>query len=197
MAGVRRAGPSSADVWAWELRDVSPSRRQLDATVTVYDTPRDVGPFVETMAKGVFRHTLARHGDSVKLLDGHDGAEAVATPVGWRDGDTELGVTFQFGTTPAARDALARLDDDLYGGVSVGFLPGRGEDHNVWELRDDVWHVTRREARLLHVALVVTPAVEDAKILALRHLEVPDQVVPGTPRLEVARRILAHVRRSG
>lgn len=183
----------------WELRSVEQEGRELDAVITVYDVERDVGPFVETMARGVFDHTLAEHADQVKLLVGHDDSRpGVGTPVEWRNGPAELGVTYRFGTTRAAREAVTLVEEQLIGGLSVGFLPGRKAHHNEWSVDEDgVAHVVRREARLLHVGLVTTPAVADAKVLALRSLGVPQGVPLARPRLARGRHLLEKIRAGG
>jgi HK97 family phage prohead protease len=163
--------------------------RYLDTMVSHYAEWRDVGPFEEWMEPGVFDATLSRHADSIKLVVGHDDrVPAVATPVEWRNTATELGAVYRFGSHKEAQTAAQMADEGMFGGVSVGFLPSRRPEHNVWTKGPGGSPRVRRvQARLLHVGLVTTPADADARILEVRSVGVPDDVVLATPNLDAVR----------
>lgn len=167
--------------------------RYLDTVVTTYDNWHDVGPFVELMEPGVFDATLSRHADSIKLVVGHDDrVPAVATPVQWRKGAATLEATWRFGSHTAAQTAATQAQEGMFGGLSVGFLPGRRPEDNEWSAGPQgERRVRRRQARLLHAGLVVVPANAEARILEVRSLGVPDDVPLATPHLDEARRRLA------
>lgn len=194
MATVRPMPSEVRYVEGLQLRAAETDGRYLDLVVANYGEFRDVGPFHEKHMPSVFAETLSRHAESVKLVVGHDDSvPAVATPVEWRQTDTNLGVTYRFGSHEQARAAAQMADEGMFGGCSVAFLPGKKPGDSVWEKRDAGAFVTRHRARLLHVGLVVTPADADAALLAVRSLGVPDEVLQATPRLDSAREILARL----
>jgi phage head maturation protease len=106
-----------------------------------------------------------------------------------------LRAVYKFLSHREAKLAARMADEKAFGGVSVGFLPGRRPQHNTWSRDEDGnIHVVRHEARLLHVGMVVTPAVENAKILQVRSMGVPEDVLVRTPRLDDARKILERIK---
>jgi HK97 family phage prohead protease len=182
------------NVGGYELRAVDSADKFLECVVTTYNDWKDVGAFEERMMPGVFDGTLSRHSDSVKLVVGHDDSvPAVATPTEWRKADDHLSAVFRFGTTEECRKAHQQAAEGLFGGVSVGFLPGRKEGDSLWEMHDSVPRVTRHHARLLHVGLVTVPANADS-LFAVRSVGVPEEVFKATPNLDEARRVLEWLR---
>jgi HK97 family phage prohead protease len=178
-----------------ELRDADTDGRYLTARACQFDTAVDVGPFVETMSRGVFDATLSRHADNVPLVVGHDDSvPPVARSVSWEKGDRELIGVFRFGTHEQARRALGLVEERMLTSVSVAFLPGKRAGDSVWTMLDGVPHVRRNSARLIHLGLVTSPADEDAAVLAVRSLGVPDEVVAAKPRLDEARAVLERLR---
>lgn len=167
--------------------------RYLDTVVTTYDDWHDTGLFEELMEPGVFDATLSRHAENVKLVVGHDDrVPAVATPVQWRRAADHLGVVYRFGSHAEAQRAATLAEEGMFGGVSVGFLPGRKPEDNVWTKSPNGYpQVRRRQARLLHVGLVTVPANAEARLLEVRSLGVPEDVPLRTPHLDEARRRLA------
>lgn len=196
MTAVRPMPSEVRYVQGYELRKAEADGRYLDAVLTTYEDAHDVGPFIEVMARGVFDTTLSRHADSVKLVVNHSDDIAVGTPVEWRKTDTELGVTYKFGSHDEARRAVSMADEGMYGGLSVGFLPSHRPEHNIWTQEDGKPAVRRVQARLLHASLVVTPANADARVIALRSMGVPEDAVLATPRMDEARRVLEALRAS-
>jgi HK97 family phage prohead protease len=187
MATVRTMGSEARYVAEFECR-AEADGRYIDLVATTYENPVDIGPFIEVMTRGVFDETLSRRSDNIKLLVGHDhGApSAVGTPVEWRKGDTELGVTYRFGNHAEAQEIAARAADGMFGGCSVSFLPGKKDGDNQWS--DDKRHVRRNRARLLEVSLVTVPANADARLVAVRTAGAPG-IVP-TPRIDLVRAML-------
>lgn len=193
MSNVRPMPSEVRYVQGYELRSAEADGKYLDAVLTTFEDAHDVGPFIEEMARGVFDTTLSRHADSVKLVVNHTDDVAVATPVEWRKTDTELGVTYKFGTHEEARRAVSMTEEGMYAGLSVGFLPSHKPEHNIWKLDGAKPFVRRVQARLLHSSLVVTPANEKAELIAIRSLGVPEDVILATPRIDSAREVLARI----
>lgn len=173
----------------FEIREAD--GQYVEARATTYEQWYDVGPFEEIMTEGVFDTSLSRSGDNIKLMVRHDArAMAVATPVEWRkEADGLVGV-WKFGSHDAAMAAHTAAREGLFGGVSVGFNPGKGEKDSEWL---DKGRVRRNQARLLEVSLVSVGANPDAILTEVRSAGVPTDVLrrlPKTPRLDDARRIL-------
>jgi HK97 family phage prohead protease len=180
-----------------QIRSVESEGRYLDLVVTNYNQWNDVGPFEERMLPGVFDGSLSRHAENIKLVLGHDDSvPGVATPVEWRKADDHLAVTYKFGSHEQARATAQMAEEGMFGGCSVSFLPGKKPGDSVWERTDTGARVTRKQARLLHVGLVTVPADADARLVAMRSLGVPDDVLVRTPRLDSAREILARLQAS-
>ena len=193
MATVRTVPSESRFISQFECR-AEGDGRYIDLVATTYDTEVDIGPFVEVMSRGVFDETLSRHADNVKLLVAHDHRMiGVGTPVEWRRGDRELGVTYRFGSHIEAQDIAARADDGMFGGCSVSFFPGKKDGDNVWSA--DKRHVRRNRARLLEVSLVTIPANADARLVAVRTAGIPEALT--TPRMDEAQAVLTRLRSGG
>lgn len=189
MATIRTLPSEARYVADFECRSETDGR-YVDLVATTYDNPVDVGPFVETMSRGVFDETLSRHADNVKLLVAHDHRMiGVGTPVEWRKGDTELGVTYRFGSHSEAQEIAARAADGMFGGCSVSFMPGKKDGDNEWSA--DKRQVRRNRARLLEVSLVTIPANADARLVAVRTAGIPEEIA--TPRMDAARAIVERV----
>jgi HK97 family phage prohead protease len=180
-----------------QLRDVQPDGRYVEARACRFDTPNDVGPFIETLDPGVFDGTLARHATNIPMVLGHDDSvPAIARSTEWRKSPTELVGIFRFGTQDEAKRAVNLIEERMLTSVSTAFLPGKKPGDNVWQMVNGVPHVRRNHARLVHIGLVTAPADAEAEILAIRSLGVPDELIMRTPRLDSAREILARLRES-
>lgn len=179
----------------YELRDIDTKGRFIDVRACRFETPVDVGPFVETHDRGVFDETLSRHERNIPMVLGHDDSvPAIARSTEWRKVGNELIGTFQFGDQEEARRAINLVETRMLTQVSVAFLPGRGQHDSEWTMLDGVPHVRRNRARLIHLGLVTSPADSEAEVLALRSLGVPDEIVKTTPRLDEARKVLERLR---
>jgi HK97 family phage prohead protease len=169
--------------------------RRVRFVATVLDTPYEVfgaSPFMETMARGVFDTTLARHKESIPLLVNHDKDTAgVGRSIDWVKDGNRLVAEYEFGSTPEARKVAQQAADGGFGGMSVSFIPRRSD----WS--SDRSSVVRREARLIEVSFATVPANADHQILELRSLvTVTDGPPPrvSTPELDAARRRLEEFR---
>ena len=185
------------DYWteSFQVRDVGADGREIEVVATRYGVTIDTGRgFTESMRRGVFDETLSRHADCIKLIVGHDASvPGVATPVTWAKSDDDLRAVFRFGTHTQARDAATMAAEGMFGGVSVGFLPGRKDGDNLVSRGDGgMPHVERVRARLLHLGLVTQPAHADAQIVAVRSAGLPVEVLQ--PRLFEAQLILDRMR---
>ena len=151
--------------------------RYLEAVVTTYGDWKDIGPFHERMMPTVFQQSIDRNGDNIKLIVGHAHRDmpAVGTPVQWSQSDQMLHAVWRFGSHKEADAAHQAAAEGMFGGVSVGFQPGKNDGDNEWS--PDLKRVTRHNARLLEVSLVVVPANEDAKIVAVRTMGTPTATV--------------------
>jgi HK97 family phage prohead protease len=160
-----------------ELRDVERTGYSyLEGRAVPYDTPADVGWFVETHAAGSFKASVnGGSGKRAPLLLFHDNR---SFPIGhaekWTHDDGLVGVWKLNGSAEAQRAADAAASGDLVG-MSVGFMPVRSDwDYVAW----DDWnpdlgpehkdHVTRVESRLLEVSLTPTPVFADAEVADVR-----------------------------
>ena len=186
------------DYWTedYQVRSIdTDGRREIEVVATRYGVTIDTGRgFTESMRRGVFDETLSRHADSIKLIVGHNAdVPGVATPVHWSKNTDDLRAVFRFGSHEQARSAAQMADEGMFGGVSVGFLPGRKREDNIISRGDGGQpHVERVRARLLHLGLVTQPAHADAEIVAVRSAGLPTELVQ--PRLFEAQLILERIR---
>jgi HK97 family phage prohead protease len=120
-------------------------------------------PRGERFLAGAFRELAQSGSTKIRLTDSHDetGKRPVGVATEFRDTETGLFGRFRFYNTPEGRGARENVNEETYGGLSVGFLP-------VEERRaeDGAREIVR--ARLFHVSLVDEPAYADARILAVR-----------------------------
>ena len=156
-----------------ELRSTDTEGRYVEAIATTFGVWEDVGYYEERMDPGVFDTSLSRSGADIKLLVSHEHVgPAVGKAVEWRKSDRELRGVFEFGTHEQAEAAYQATREGMFGGVSVGFLPGKGDDDNLWEEDAEGYlsRVTRMQARLLEVSLTTVPANPGAQIVDVRSM---------------------------
>lgn len=115
----------------------------------------------EVFERGAFAD-LVSSGAKVKLTaKDHENAN---WPVGYstaiEDRDAGLWMRFKMNNTPQGRDAHENALEEVYGGLSIGFI-ARSD-----AMRGGVRHVM--SARLDHVSLVREPAYEGARVLQVR-----------------------------
>ena len=168
-----------------ELRATDTDGRYVEAIATTFDVWEDVGFYEERMDPGVFDTSLSRSGADIKLLVSHEHVgPAVGKAVEWRKSGKDLRGVFEFGSHEQAEASYQAAREGMFGGVSVGFLPGKGEGDNIWEEDADGYlsRVTRMQARLLEVSLVTVPANPGAQIVDVRSMFTRTAGVPDTTR---------------
>jgi HK97 family phage prohead protease len=145
-----------------EVRD-APQERLIEARVMTWDTPCDVGAYVETFAPDAFKQTLKKRGDRVKLLLHHDQTRPVGIANGWAPDEAGLVGRFRVSRTADGDIALEQARDGVLD-VSIGFVPIPGGDQ--WS--QDRRSVRRTAVELHEVSLVSLAAVDGAGVLSVR-----------------------------
>lgn len=152
------------------LRSDDEGNPTLAGLVMPYRTVVPIGQGVyETIAPGALRKTVSERGAQIPLHSLHT-RESPSQPIGlatsW-DLDNEVGAyaTFRLANTTASRDAQELIRQQIVTGLSAGFYDVRSAEirrHNGGPVFE------RQEIRLDHVALVMQPAYDDARVLAVR-----------------------------
>ena len=157
-----------------------------------YDTPTDIGDYIETLAPGVFKKSIAQRGDRIGLKEQHgrDRFDIGRSSI-WEDTSDGLVGTFKLAGTDRAREALTLIREGFLDGLSVGFRPLRNRVTDEGGRR----HVARLDAALDHVGLVHSPAYDTARVLEARDDDQvpfdPDSVLCA-PNLARYRALLGH-----
>jgi HK97 family phage prohead protease len=168
---------------AMEITDMDVTGRTLDMVAVPFDVPAWVictdpeldrvpvqpgDPYREQFASQSMTHVDARR---VQLRFDHSGEVAGILGRGsrlWEDGRyqrAEMTVT----ASPIGDHALALARDGVFGGVSLGFVPGDAHgDNGVDRDRDGVLVTRRRVKRLPEISLVGEPAYAEAQLVAVR-----------------------------
>lgn len=140
------------------------SGRRLEGYAATFGAEARIRDYVETIAPGAFRESLAERGDILALVD-HDPGRVLGRT---RSGTLKLaedtrGLHFEVDlpATSAANDVLALADRGDLGGMSFAFTTRDGGDH---------WNGDRRELRslnLIEVSVVgAWPAYPDTIVQA-------------------------------
>ena len=182
--------------YATPLQVEGVTNRTLRALAATYGRVYDVGLFTETLHPGVFTKSIR---ESARALPLHLNHTHDNIPIGkvteWQDTDAELRVLAEFDTRAEAMEAARLAEQGYLSGVSVGFLPLA--ERSRWDTTGAKPHVDRYEARMLEMSLCSVPAYDDAAVVAVRSLGVPDlpaTVVRPTPHLDGAKAWLASIR---
>lgn len=155
---------------ALEIRSATTEgdRHYLDVLCVPYGavTHEVAYPGGEVFVRGAFADLIAspQAWPKVRLTDSHRDTtdrRPVAKGVAFTDEAEGLFGRFAMFDTPEGRGAWENVREDTYGGVSIGFIPGK-ETTNGRGVREV------HTARLHHVSLVDEPAYRDARILATR-----------------------------
>jgi HK97 family phage prohead protease len=150
------------------LRDAQVQGRTMTGLAAPYNKPTPInGAFVETLAPGVFKKSIQEAARGLPLLAFHDsGTYPVGKSVEWRETEEGLEGTWEFAKDSEATRAYEAAKEGFVGGLSVGFMPIINEVDPGTDTKPP--HVVRKEARLLEVSLVSTPAYPDAQITLVR-----------------------------
>ena len=173
-----------------ELRD-DDDGHFVRGVVAPYDTPADIGDYIESFAPGVFARSISVRGERrVPLTEQHQsGNFPIGEATRWEDTTDGLVGHFRLAPTDKGREALDLVRGGFLDGLSVGFRPQKNEVSDVGGRR----HVTRTVAALDHVGLVHAPAYDTARVLEARNDDdfVFDPDNPAhAPRLARARALL-------
>jgi HK97 family phage prohead protease len=148
--------------------------------VVPYDTPADIGLFLESFQRGAFTKSIVTQ-PNIPLLLWHDNRSfPIGHATSWDDRPDGLHAQFKLALTPVAQVAGKHIDDGFITGLSIGFQPTRSTwrytpDWNPDLGPDHMDHVTRTEARLIEVSLTPTPAYVDAFVTSVQSEMVTDQ----------------------
>lgn len=157
-----------------EIRAARGNPRRLEGYVATFGSETRIGDFIESIAPGAFRQTLAEGRDVLALVD-HDPSRVLGRT---RSGSLRLqedtrGLAFEIDLpdTTLARDTLALAERGDIGGASFGF-----------RARDEKWSGNRRELRavdLLEISIVQSwPAYADTTVEARARRHGDEAVAP-------------------
>lgn len=143
--------------------------RTIAGIVVPFETPArvsDGGPAYDEMFRmGAFAKTIAERGDRVKLLSQHmAGRNPLGRATMLREDVAGLYGEFKVSKTRDGDDALELVRDGALDSFSVGFAPVK----HVKEGKT----VVRTEVALREASLVTFPAYADARISAVRALDI-------------------------
>src|SRR5688572_27474655 len=153
--------------------------RRLEGYAATFGVSATISDFVECIAAGAFRHSLAASKDILALVD-HDAGRVLARTrsktLRLAEDDHGLHFDLDVPATTAGNDVLALADRGDLGGMSFGFLS-----------LDERWDGDRRELRsidLKEISIVSAwPAYPQTQVSARSRLVL-------FPRVAVARRFL-------
>jgi HK97 family phage prohead protease len=144
-----------------EVRE-TPEGRTLSGLAVPYDVPTKIGPYVETMARGVFADATEDPA-TVKVMAAHNyDTLPIGRAIALREDEDGLHADLLVSDTAAGRDVLTLVRDGVATGLSVGFVPLEDE----WTA--DRTAVVRRRAALVEISVTAMPAYPDAQIAAVR-----------------------------
>lgn len=180
-----------------ELRDVDTTETlsMIEGRAVPYNVRTNIGWYEEEFAASVFAKSIRESAIALPFLLFHDGR---SFPIGvvdeWTEKADGLWGRWRLDTgDDMAMTAARKARDGFLGGLSVGFQPIRSE----WTFAEGVGEmdrVLRKEARLLEVSLVSTPAYKDATVTMVRSGEGRRRPEAGTPRLDAVRAELDKLR---
>lgn len=170
--------PDRPNIERREAIEVRAAGRRLEGYAATFAVETRIGDFIERIAAGAFRETLAAGGDIVALAD-HDPTRVLARTKtrSLRLTEDGRGLRFELDLpeTTAGRDVLALAERGDLGGMSFGFSVPAGGDH--WEGR----HRELRRVDLREISVVSAwPAYPETVVTAR-------SFGPASPRLRRAR----------
>jgi uncharacterized protein len=146
-----------------EIRE-SAEGRTLTGLAVPYGVPTRIGPYVETMVRGVFADATDAP-DEVKVMAAHaHDSLPIGRALTLTETDEGLIAELLVSDTTAGRDVLTLVRDGVATGLSVGFMPVVDQ----WNVNRTA--VTRTRAALIEVSVVAHPAYDGARIAAVRTL---------------------------
>lgn len=115
-----------ADLVLQERADASePESRVMRGTAVVYNTPADIGPFIETIAPGAFEDSITGE-RNLRVLYAHNSQQHLASiqagTLQVRDTEQGMDVEFTVADTTYGNDVLALVRSGEVRGMSIGFF---------------------------------------------------------------------------
>lgn len=164
-----------------ELREVetTDSLSMLRGRAVPYDLEADIGWFLESFARGSLGKSAKESAAALPLMLFH-GADGQPWPIGsvarWDEQSGGLYGEWRLDDHPDAQRAAKQAAEGHLGFMSVRFQPIRSEWTIVEDFNPDMGpehkdRVVRKEARLLEVSLVPTPAYNEATVQWVRSAE--------------------------
>lgn len=161
-----------------EIRTASglslPSPGKLAGHAAVFDSPADLGPFVEVVRRGAFTRSLQRPGNILALYDHERRAilgRVSAGTLRLHEDDKGLAFELDLPDTSVGRDLAVLVQRGDVTGCSFGFLVPDGGDR--WESRADKPVRELRSVDLHEVTITPQPAYADTSV-AVRSLRMFD-----------------------
>lgn len=163
---------------------------RLSGVAVPYDTPADIGWFVESFSRGSLSKSIKESARALPLLMFHD---STTYPIGvaeeWSDDVDGLRGVWRLDKSETAQRAASLAADGILNFMSIRFAPIRSEWTYAEDFNPDLGaahkdSVLRTEARLLETSLVSTPAYNAAAIEWVRSGE--RSLTRDTPARELA-----------
>lgn len=148
--------------------DATEALTRMEGMAVPYGVRTNVGWYEEEFAPGAFSKSIKEAARALPLLLFHDSR---SFPIGaaeqWDERADGLWGVWRLDDSEEAQRAARMARDGLMTGLSVGFQPIRSE----WVFAEGVGEmdrVSRKEARLLEVSQVPTPAYKEAGVSLVR-----------------------------
>lgn len=144
--------------------------RTIDARLVPYNTPTVIhARLTEEFLPGAFRSQM-KNPSAIRLFNGHGphGGKLIGRMTELREMPDGLYGSARISAIRDGDEALELLRDGVLDSVSIGFREGR----NV--MRNGV--TQRQSATLTEVAIVLEPAYQQAKVLAMRDAETRETI---------------------
>lgn len=146
----------------------------LHGRAVPYDTPADIGWFLEEHAPGSLAKSIQEAARALPLLLFHNnGSWPIGRADTWEESGEGLDGIWKLDKSEEAQRAAQLAQDEMLAHLSIGFAPIR----SAWTFVED-WNpelgasgkdsVRRLESRLLEVSLVPTPAFKEAAVSLVR-----------------------------
>jgi Escherichia/Staphylococcus phage prohead protease len=169
---------------SFEVRDVDsgtgkPTR--ISGRAVPYNTPTDLGFFMEEFAPGAFAKSIRESAKSLPLSlfhRDHELEQLVGTNDEWIERRDGLHGVWRFDRSETAREAARMAEEGILNFLSIRFIPDPGRTKDLTKrdsrgiLEDGAkYHFRREAARLVATSLVSTPAYKDSTVSWVRSAE--------------------------
>ena len=147
----------------------SPSPGKLAGYAAVFDSPADLGPFVEVVRSGAFTRSLRQPGAIMALFDHEHRAVLGRVSAGTlRLQEDQRGLAFELDLpdTSVGRDLAVLVQRGDVAGCSFGFVVPEGGD--AWDTRGKLTRELR-DISLHEITVTPTPAYADTSVAMRSH----------------------------